>query len=275
MPVGMIELLVSAIFAATMSSMDAELNKSADVFVKDFSPPQFSPGATDRQLLRVGIIATLVLGDVLIAVAPWMNSRQELGLFLLMERITSLVAVSVTVPLLLGLIVVRTPPWSAWSTVAVGFVSSLFITQRLTPEWAAAFFGLGHALSPTAAEYWRQAAELFGNVGICSLWFIGTKLFWSRTSPAMRAQVDEFFLKLNRPVDFAREEGADAANDSRQSRVVGWLCVAYGAFVCLLALIPNPLVGRLAFIGCGAVVLSIGLLLLGSARRAARHLPAA
>jgi SSS family solute:Na+ symporter len=62
MPVGMMGLLVSGIFAATMSSMDAGLNKNAGVFVKNFYQPQISPGANDRQLLRVGKIATLVLG---------------------------------------------------------------------------------------------------------------------------------------------------------------------------------------------------------------------
>ena len=48
---------------------------------------------------------------------------------------------------------------------------------------------------------------------------------------------------------------------------VGWLCVAYGGFVLLLALIPNPLIGRLAFIGCGALVVGVGALLLFTARR--------
>jgi len=82
-----------------------------------------------------------------------------------------------------------------------------------------------------------------------------------------QARVDQFFRRLNTPVDFDREEGAHAANDGRQSRVVGWLCVAYGGFVALLALIPNPAAGRLAFLGCGAIVLGIGCALLRSGRK--------
>jgi SSS family solute:Na+ symporter len=143
------------------------------------------------------------------------------------------------------------------------------ITNHLTPEWAARFFHLGHDLTPTAVEYWRQSAELFGNVGICSLWFAGTKLFWSRAPAETHARVEEFFRRLNTPVDFAGEEGVHAANDGRQARVVGWLCVAYGTFVALLAFIPNPLPGRIAFLGCGALVFGIGgaLLISSQAKR--------
>jgi hypothetical protein len=70
-----------------------------------------------------------------------------------------------------------------------------------------------------------------------------------------------FFTNLNTPVDFNREEGAHNANDDRQSRAIGWLCLAYGGFVLLLAAIPNPITGRLAFIGCGSLVTIIGWLL--------------
>ena len=66
-----------------------------------------------------------------------------------------------------------------------------------------------------------------------------------------------------------REEGAGAENDVQQSATVGWLSLAYGIFVCLLALIPNSTVGRLAFLGCGGVVLVIGGALILSSRRGA------
>ena len=67
-------------------------------------------------------------------------------------------------------------------------------------------------------------------------------------------------------MDFNREEGAAAANDHRQCSVVGWLCIAYGGFVVLLAIIPNPLSGRIAFVLCGGLVLAIGGLLLRQGR---------
>jgi solute:Na+ symporter, SSS family len=270
MPVGMMGLLVSGIFAATMSSMDSGLNKNSGFFIKNFYQPVLKPDATDAHLLRVGKITTIIFGLLIVFVALGMNQLKNLTLFQLMQRLSILIGIPIIVPLFLGVIVKHTPPWSAWSTVVVGFLSSLFISNVLTPEWAAAFFDAGRRLNPTEGEYWRQSAELFGNVGLCSLWFIGTKLFWMRTSAETRARVDAFFARLNTPVDFAQEEGIHAANDDRQSSVVGWLCVAYGAFVALLAIIPNPGMGRLAFAGCGGLVLGIGGWLIASSQKKQR-----
>jgi solute:Na+ symporter, SSS family len=134
-------------------------------------------------------------------------------------------------------------------------------------EWGAAFFGPGRELDAVSREYWVQGFQFFANVLLASAWFVGTKIFWHRCSPEYRAQVGEFFTRMNTPVDFAREEGTGAANDSRQSATVGWLSLAYGIFVCLLALIPNSLIGRFAFLGCGGVVLLIGAALILSSRR--------
>ncbi|MEY2877710.1 MAG: Sodium/glucose cotransporter, partial [Verrucomicrobiota bacterium] len=270
MPVGMMGLLVSGIFAATMSSMDSGLNKNTGFFIKNFYQPVLKPRATDTDLLKVGKITTVVFGVLIIFVALQMSQLKGLTLFQLTQRLSILIGIPIVVPLFLGLLVKHTPPWSAWSTVVVGFLSSLFITNRLTPEWAVGFFRLGHPLTPASVEYWRQSIELFGNVGVCTLWFVGTKIFWSRTDDATQDRIAQFFRQLNTPVDFDREEGAETANDSRQSSVVGWLCLTYGAFVALLALIPNPLTGRLAFLFCGGLVALIGALLLRSGRATAR-----
>lgn len=266
MPVGMMGLLVSGIFAATMSGMDSGLNKNAGIFIKNFYQPLLRPNATDAQMLRLGQIATVVLGLVVIYISVRMAEFQGLGLFLLMQRVSILVAVPITVPLLLGLLIRHTPPWSAWTTVLVGFFGSFVVSSVFTPEWGASLFTSAGALSPASREYWIQGFQFFANVALASAWFVGTKLFWNRCRPEYRAQVEAFFAKMNTPVDFAREEGADAANDERQSSTVGWLSLAYGVFVCLLALIPNSLVGRLAFLGCGGVVLLIGGALILAAR---------
>ncbi len=267
MPVGMLGLLVSGIFAATMSGMDSGLNKNAGFFIKNFYQPLLRPQATDAQLLKVGRLATFVLGIIVIYISVRMSEIKELGLFLMMQRVSILVGVPVTVPLLLGLVIRHTPAWSAWSTVLVGFFGSMFVGQFFTPEWGAAAFGHPAPLDAASREYWIQGFQFFANVALASTWFIGTKLFWSRCTPEYRAQVDGFFTKMTTPVDFDREEGAANANDGQQSSAVGWLSLAYGVFVCLLAFIPNPLVGRLAFLGCGGVVVLIGILLIRAGRR--------
>jgi len=269
MPVGMMGIIVSGIFAATMSSMDAGLNKNAGIFIKNFYQPVLHPGADERRLLRASKLTTVVMGFIVICVALKMSELKDMNLFKLTQRTSILIAVPIIVPLALGLIVRRTPPWSGWSTVLVGFCSSLFISDYLTPEWAAPLFGYPGELDASAREFWRQGIEMVGNFIIGGSWFLLTTLFWKSSPPAHRETVERFITRIDTPVDFAREEGAANANDGRQAAVVGWLCVAYGAFVLLLAAVPNPLAGRLAFVGCGGVVLVVGAALVRTSRRRA------
>ena len=266
-PVGMMGLIVSGIFAATMSSMDSGLNKSAGFFIKNFYQPLLRPAAAERDLLKASKFTTAVLGIIIIFVALKMSELKDLSLFLLTQRVSILISMPIIIPLLLGLVIKRTPPWSAWSTVLVGFFCSLMIEDYLTPEWVAHTIGSGGPLDASAREYWIQAIQMIGNFVVGGAWFALTALFWRGTSATHQTSVAEFIRRFNTPVDFNREEGAGAANDHRQCSVVGWLCTAYGAFVLLLAIIPNPVVGRLAFVFCGGIVLAIGGALLRQASR--------
>lgn len=62
MPIGVIGLLIAAIFAAAMSSIAAELNALATATTIDFYRRLFAPDATDAQYVLVGRIATFIWG---------------------------------------------------------------------------------------------------------------------------------------------------------------------------------------------------------------------
>jgi hypothetical protein len=70
---------------------------------------------------------------------------------------------------------------------------------------------------------------------------------------------------MHRPVDFAKEIGE--GSDRKQASALARLCTAYGVFISLLALIPNPMTGRLSILFCGGTLLFIGALLKRSANR--------
>ncbi len=54
MPAGLMGLLITGIFSATMSSMDTGLNRNAGVFVKNVYQPLFRPHASERELVTIG-----------------------------------------------------------------------------------------------------------------------------------------------------------------------------------------------------------------------------
>lgn len=263
MPVGMIGLLISGMLSATMSSMDSGLNRNAGIFIKNFYHPILRPQATDAHLVRAGKITTGVMGLLVILAGLNFSRLENVGLFDLMLRFGTLVAVPYTIPLVLCVLIKRTPPWSGWTTVVVCMLASYLTTTLLTPHWLEQTFSLP-PLSTDQAGYWIIAAGLFINVTVGCLWFFGTMAFWPKTPAIDRTRIEQFFERMLRPVDFAREEGA--GNDRQQGEVLGLLCLCYGAFILLLALIPNPWLGRLCFLFCGATVAITGLCLRRSSR---------
>jgi Na+/proline symporter len=266
-PVGMVGLLVSGIFAATMSSMDAGLNKNAGVFIKNFYQPFLRPQATEHELLRAGKATTVVLGLLVISVAVFYSTIKDLTLFELMLKFQVLVSTPYIVPLVLGLLIRRTPGWAGWSTVAVCFAVSYLTERHLDIGWAARVFSVTDGATNWERQNWEQGIGLFTILGAGLAWFLFTKLFYDRERPAQKAAIEEFNRRLATPVDYDKEEKA-AATDDKQSWLIGWLCLPYGAAVCLMALIPNPPVGRLAFLFCGGVVALIGWLLVKQSRPA-------
>ncbi|MEP7148444.1 MAG: sodium:solute symporter [Acidobacteriota bacterium] len=62
MPMGVIGLIIAAIFAAAMSSIAAELNALATATTIDFYRRLFAPEATDKHYVMVGRISTFIWG---------------------------------------------------------------------------------------------------------------------------------------------------------------------------------------------------------------------
>jgi SSS family transporter len=255
MPAGMIGLLVSGIFAATMSSMDSGLNRNAGIFVKNFYQPVLRPAAPEAELVRMGRWTTAVMGLLIILAALNFSRMQGIGLFDLMLQFGTLVAVPYSLPLTLGVIFPRTPAWAGWSTTFLCLGVSLVSVNFFGPEWFAHIMHRG-VLAPGQAAYWTVAFGLVANVIIGTAWFLASRWWWPRTPGRDRQRIDAFARRMETPVDFAREVGA--GSDRRQARTLGFFSLAYGVFILLLAFIPNAPGGRLAFVGCGGGVALIG-----------------
>lgn len=65
LPVGIMGILFSSMFAATMSSLNAEYNVMSGVVTHDIYKRLFNKDATDKQMLRVARWSTLIIGIVM------------------------------------------------------------------------------------------------------------------------------------------------------------------------------------------------------------------
>jgi SSS family solute:Na+ symporter len=265
MPLGMIGLMVSAIFAATMSNMDTGLNKNAGIFVRNFYKPILRPHASEKEQLVVGKTVSVIFGGMVIAAALGFESIQGLGLFDIMMLFSSMIAIPFLIPLIWGIVIKRTPSWSGWSTVIVGFLASLYSSKYLDPELVRKLIGLRTPLRPAEMDEYLFFTSLFINVIVGSLWFLGTTLFARFNSKEYSAREAAFFERLARPV-VSRPEDTKVM-DKAQLRTLGVLGIPYGLFVVLLAAIPNPLSGRIGFILSGGIIAGIGLVLFQASKR--------
>lgn len=277
LPSGMMGLLVCGLFAATISSMDSGLNRNAGIFVRSFYQ-RVVKDPSPKHLLVVGRVASAVFGVIIILIAIFINELKGLNLFDLMMLFGGMIAVPYAIPLMWGIIFKRTPPWSGWSTVLLGFAVSFAITFSwevgdvtyyiIDPAWFGQAIGIDGEMTTRERKDYLYFTPVYANVVICSAWFFFTSLFYKNSSQEHKQRVDNFFSAMNTPIDFEKEVGE--GKDSIQSKTLGILCLIYGGFVLLLALVPqetNPVMGRLAFLFCGGLIGGVGLLLYRASRK--------
>jgi solute:Na+ symporter, SSS family len=270
LPMGMIGLMVSAIFAATMSPMDTGLNKNAGIFVRNFYKPILRKHASDTEYVVVGKIVSVVFGFMVIGVAIAIDQLEGVGLFDIMNNFSAGVTVPFVIPLIWGIIIKKTPSWSGWSTVLVGFTTSLtvfLVNKNMDPSTIQYLFGLDKPLSLRERPDLLLLSSLFANVIVSSTWFIGTSFFARYNPPEFTAQEDEFFERMNTPL--VTDDATTREMDIAQYTRLAFLCLPYGIFVMLLCIIPNDFTGRLCFIFAGGVITAIGLILWRKAKKTA------
>jgi SSS family solute:Na+ symporter len=263
MPVGTVGLLMAGLFAATMSSMDSALNRNAGIFVRSFYAPIMRRGAepTERELLRAGQVVSVINGALILLMAQFFNSLTELSLFDLMMNVSTLLQSPILVPLFFGVFIRRTPTWAPWATVVFGLIVSLLLVKVWTPDAVARLFDVSWTR--------REASELsvMMNIGahlfLTGGFFCLTTLFYRRREVPADKVTDGFFADLSRP---EVSDGRPTEADIQQRHKLGLIVTTAGAGLVVMMAIPNPLWGRLLFLGCAAGVLLIGVLLLRSAR---------
>ena len=102
-----------------------------------------------------------------------------------------------------------------------------------------------------------------GHVFITAGFFWATSLFYNEAKDKNKQETDRFFEDLKQPV--IADDQQDEI-DRQQRRKLGGMVVTMSVGILLMALIPNPLWGRLIFVICALLISTIGLLLRRSAK---------
>ncbi len=266
MPIGTVGLLMAGLFAASMSSMDSALNKNAGIFIRSIYEPFLAKRnrkqTDDKKMLRISQLVSFISGIGVIAVALYFASLKELSLYELMMRVSTMVQVPMMVPLLLGIIIKRTPKWAPWATIAVGLVVSSLVDNVVTAEAFASWFGVDSLTSREIVDM-NIILTIAGHVFITGGFFCATSLVYNEAKDKHKTKTQRFFEDLKRPV--IADDRQDEV-DRQQRNKLGGMVLVMGTGILLMALIPNPLWGRLLFVCCSLIIAIIGFLLRRSAK---------
>ena len=265
MPIGTVGLLLAALFAASMSSMDSALNKNSGIFIRSIYQPflaKRNKSVDDAHLLKMGKILSFISGLLVIVMALFFKSLKELSLFDLMMSFSVMIQVPILIPLIFGLFIKKTPSWAPWVTVIIGLFVSWFVMNILTPDVFSNFIGIDE-FTPREASDMNLILTIGAHLVITAGFFCATALLYKEEKDPYKEQTDTFFNDLKTPVVAGGEQDD---YDRQQRSKLGSMVMYMGMGIVLMVLIPNPWWGRLIFACCAVIILGIGMLLKKSAK---------
>jgi len=304
LPNGLIGVFVAAMLSATMSTLSSVYNMVSSIVARDMIQGLFRPQMNDAQLLRVGRIASLSIGAIVTTLAViFVNS--QIGIFNLMQAFFTLFNIPVVVPIAFGLIFRKVPKWSAVGAITWGLVGG--VTTRYVLGWdigpqvylsLALTFGIFSTAHLTGRLYARHRAAL---VAVATVLAAGTgTLFQASAVPGTivaqevllwgaafaiggslvvfarlfaaegkdeRDQIEEFFRKLDTPVDVEREVYGPGRKQITTLPLVGWTTIVMGAMMGLIYLTDLTPTDRVVVGALITVMIGFGIMMLALGRR--------
>ncbi|UDQ97139.1 sodium:solute symporter family protein [Lentisphaerota bacterium WC36G] len=131
LPSGMLGLMVAAMFSATASMVSSQLNVFAGVLTDELYRRVFNPKASDKVLLNVGRIFTVLIGVVLVMVALLIPKLG--GVEKVIISVTSIMVGPLLAPTLWGLFSKRVGVSAIWITAPFSFILGL-VAMLLNPN---------------------------------------------------------------------------------------------------------------------------------------------
>jgi SSS family solute:Na+ symporter len=124
LPAGLRGLVVGGLLAALMSSLSSLFNSCASLFTVDIYE-KINPKASERHLVTVGRIATMVVVVMGIIWIPVMQRVSQGGLYKYLQSVQGYLAPPITAVFLLGLFCKRINGKGAVAGLAIGFIAGM------------------------------------------------------------------------------------------------------------------------------------------------------
>jgi SSS family solute:Na+ symporter len=267
LPGGALGLIIAAMFSATMSSLSGEYNVLASVLTNDVYKRLIDRAASERRLVLVGRLTTLLIGCLPLGVALFVAAnRGNTLLFQKMVTVFSIAAPPIAIPMLAGLVWRRASNVGAIAAFLCGIIMGLTLyfligAEKVNP--ARVLTLVGFSAQSKAPEILLTLSTVLTTLVV----LIPVSLLVPARGEERRRK-DEFVVKLQTPVP-----PADLADRTAVPSPWGAVGVSVMATAVLL-LGVQPWMGWNAgsktnlIIGIG--LLAAGLLMVRQSRRGRR-----
>lgn len=192
MPAGVLGLTIIVMLSSTISPMTTALNRISGICVRSLYS-YIIKDSSDRAILFFGKVTTLFAGIFATASALFFNQIKEYSFFDIMMLFGALVQLPIIIPSFLGIIILKTPKWSGWTTLLIGFMVSIFAQFIFDVRWL-----YDGALSKRESVDLHIAWTILLQVIITGGYFCLTRLFYKQGKEARLWGV--FIRNLRRPI---------------------------------------------------------------------------
>ncbi len=308
LPHGLIGVFIAAMLAATMTTLSTVYNMVSSIVSHDIYKGVFRPNLDDKQLLRAGRITALTIGIIVMSLAVFFV-QSKFGIFNLMQVFFTLFNIPVIVPLAFGLIFRKVPKWSAvgaitWGLI-VGATARYVLGWDIGPQVYLAFamtFGIFSTSNWTARLYRTNKVALYLIAGLVSIvmaalfyntpvgdipqWqrslsvvsalVLGVSLYgfaklFSTEKEEERKMIEQFFKKIDTPVDVAKEVYAGGRRQVSTMPLVGRTIILLGILVSMSYFTKLEQLEFVAVTAMVAILLGFGSMLWLLGKRAERN----
>jgi len=125
LPSGMIGMVMAVLIAALVSTIDSALNSLSTVFTMDIYVNRFRPKATQKEIVQIGRVVTVLGAAIAVLMALGIDSIKGLNLFDVFQAILGFIAPPMAVVFLSGVLWKQTTRRAANFILSVGTILSI------------------------------------------------------------------------------------------------------------------------------------------------------
>ncbi len=255
LPVGLMGLMIAAMFSATMSTLSSDYNVMASVITEDIYRRLFDENASQKRLVIVGRIATLIIGILTIGIGIILVSSAQKGLFQVMVTVFGLFVGPMLIPMLAGLLIRKITWRGAAAGIVAGFISGVSLYLYKT------FYLVGNPdIDANWTRYNFEAITILTNFTVTIAAIVITTALEKRTEED-EAKIDKFFAKLSTPIDVRKTHAKSTGEIISPFKIISWVTTGTALMLVIASFTQSAGVGRYINLGSGItlLILSAGL----------------